>query len=502
MRRTCLLAVTFAACTLLGCTATNTGKSTSSTFTAEKPITDTAEVTTTEFEEVSDSNNLLLVREITESKRSYSVRYNYDDLGNLLGKDKYDQYGNYEFPLSEYEYDNHGNLIDAIERISVFNSEVNTHFHYSYYDDGKLYTKAELSPDDSERAKYIQYYDENGLCYYEEEFTNSGLKEITYSYDSNENLISKIKSNASGEVEEEYEYSYDNNGNLILETNTGKNLHSSHEYEYNDIGNLVRETNIQGSTKDITTYTYDSENRLIGAEGSQQSFLDATTSMRITYDSAGNAVRLASYDKDFVLLSWEEMEYDLFGNTTKHTYYDQDGVAQAYTEYAYDSANRVIKEKRFGGTSDDYWYEYTYDSNGNKAEFTEKSSDGDIIGRTIYEYQTLGEYLAAVAAERAKESQLDYEDQVPETYPGAYHFISRCYTEEEMIRGHINIHYYDSSTHRLIVSESHLLGPTEEERYDGPFDGAEVFFYNDKGIQIAMAKYDADGHLVWINSNN
>lgn len=113
----------------------------------------------------------------------------------------------------------------------------------------------------TERAKTIFNYDEHGNAIEMAFFMSDGQKAIapvgpclgghrvTFTYDKNNQPITKIVFDAKGNIKKTWTYSYDNNGNFAIYTiKSGSHATKiSYSYEYDEKGNWIKQTAVTES---------------------------------------------------------------------------------------------------------------------------------------------------------------------------------------------------------------------------------------------------------------
>lgn len=226
-----------------------------------------------------------------------------------------------------YEYRSSGDYVntchemnDSLEKTVRTYSTTGSSTGYSYYNDRRNISESltwDLEGNLDSRSVYS--YDEYGtsLGYTYTYWSDYDGSKSEYTYDGDYKLVSRK--------------TYDSEGNLKTRT----------EPQHDEDDNLIREItyNAEGTVIEQTDYTYDSDGILQEYRwtsytedgGKQVSIMDGNYNMRssITYDASGAVTNVYNY----------VYEFDANGNKTKQSVYQQDGSLL-------------------------YWYEYTYDENG------------------------------------------------------------------------------------------------------------------------------------------
>ncbi len=176
----------------------------------------------------------------------------------------------------EYTYDSNGKLIKENE---VHYRDGDSTTEYTYDSNGKLIKKEcgsiteEYTYDANGNRIKIEGYGVTEYTYdakdnvTKEIFTMPGGSVFTYtyeySYDSNEMLIKKVKTqfdDMNGATTITDEYTYDGNGKLIKEQSESGWFRGgvrTTEYTYDSDGKLTKKVNLIGDDTVITEYTYD-----------------------------------------------------------------------------------------------------------------------------------------------------------------------------------------------------------------------------------------------------
>ncbi|MCX6270605.1 MAG: DUF6531 domain-containing protein [Bacteroidetes bacterium] len=240
---------------------------------------------------------------------------------------------------------------------------------------------------------------------------NEPACEANYTYDQNGNLTAIHDGNSHETV-----YAYNNQDLIASETDA---LGFTNQYQYDANGNLVIKTDANGNT---TTYQYDVLNRLVHKSsgsffedyqydkvGNMTLAANNHISMEFTYDSANRMV-----SKHILTPGWDKTIHytycscgkrytmtDPDSGVTTYTYYDDGKIKSLINpendtiSFFYDKAGRLTRQNNANGTHSLYTYdsrnnllsiyhktsadsvlqffEYVYDSNGNRSSMTDNS---------------------------------------------------------------------------------------------------------------------------------
>ncbi|MBI9100688.1 MAG: RHS repeat protein, partial [Spirochaetaceae bacterium] len=328
----------------------------------------------------------------------FSLIYHYDDLGRLdwAKLPKMDELQT-EKPVISFNYDDVGNLVGRTEpdggyTINSFNSR-------------RQLTRQEVFEASGSKSYVTEYYHDAAGNVIEE--IRPGGDVYTFSYDELGNQVSRTLPNGSiWRNNYDYEgrlyrtispldlrtyYSYDNMGRLISEQNPEYEITN---YRYDEKGNLVQTVDAAG---EIFTTIFDERGLVLREENSSGKIWN------YTYDEAGNVLTIM----------------DPRGTVSTYTYNDRnladriDYVNEAegktgYRFYIYDEAGQVISAEDNGvitamelnpyglvtnatrtGSGRDVSIDYTYDEMMRRTSLS--YTDSDILS---YNYNSFGELLS------------------------------------------------------------------------------------------------------------
>ncbi len=264
---------------------------------------------------VNGETNVILNFEFTGN--SYFVKtYEYDSNNNMTKESQY--YSGTISSWTDYFYDSDQNLIDSKYYLS--NGTLVDRNVYEYDLDNKLIKRTRRYGGGVIVTDYS--YDSNDRLIEESKYG----EKITYSYDSQGNLIEKIWINTlNQEVKKRNIYEYDSSNNLVKWTfDDNTEVTRVHTYEYDSSNNLTKYIfYFNNQEYEIHTYYYDIENNLIEYE---REYKDENCTIqcyvRYTYE----------YDSDNKLVKTSLYESDIIIN---------------FTKYNFDSNNNLIEEVRY-----------------------------------------------------------------------------------------------------------------------------------------------------------
>ncbi len=338
----------------------------------------TSPITSFTYDEVGNLKTLT-------DPRNHTITYDYDTLNRVVtitDPDPDGAAGSLTSLVTNYEYDESGNLAVVKESYQQDNQLISRQREYEYDPRGRL-----ISTIDPEGGITDYSYDlDNNLT----SITNSLGHESKFEYDIRNRLLRET--DAAGQVTR---YNYDATNNLVAVTDRNQNttrffyddagrLSRSFNpfldeisYLYDDAGNLIAQTDAEGRT---TEYEYDSRNRLTSIVTPLQNLAPGETNeITYTYDAVGNLTsitdqlyRTTSYSYDGLnrLISTSDplnrttsYEYDLANNLTAMV--DELGHR---SQLSYDARGRLTSEVNPLGDS----VSYTYNGFGNLIAFTDE----------------------------------------------------------------------------------------------------------------------------------
>lgn len=253
------------------------------------------------------------------------------------------------YSISDYEYDENGNLVktnNSIAAVIDFDGnpirDNNSDIEYEHsltvyeYDANNNKTKEAVCDEDGNISHWWEYeYDANNnmtkYIWYGSDGSIFGETEYEYEYDANNNVTKRIQYNSDGSIYEWIEYEYDAKSNLIKEIPSNPDLSNpdsddqtryeyEYEYEYDVNNNKIKSTEY---------YFIYLDDELIYEE------IRGWTEWE--YDANSNMTKETSYfgpDNDYIT-QWTEWEYDANNNMTKRISYDHFDSILVWIEYEY-----------------------------------------------------------------------------------------------------------------------------------------------------------------------
>ncbi len=162
-------------------------------------------------------------------------------------------------PTVEYSYDDDNNLVeikgDLFDRV--------TSFTYDASGNETSEIRRSISTGQLLMARFSEYDEKGSLTRLAISNSADGVIDFSityaYTYDENDNILSKISLNSSGNQTEAF-YTYDDAGNLVRETSGYDGFVGQiNTYTYDSAGNLLREVTTSGDDRllNLRVYTYD-----------------------------------------------------------------------------------------------------------------------------------------------------------------------------------------------------------------------------------------------------
>ena len=443
--------------------------------------------------EYDNNNNLSEVinqEGVTVGKYSYS--------NGLLKKssDKSIEY-NSDGRVTSYEYDN-GAYTDYVydnknKTVFIEDSTEKTVL-YSYNDALNIVS----SVDEKGNKTEYQYDEFNRLVLYK-----TTDDEVSYKYDSNNNLISEVHSNDN---EEDLYYSYDENDKLIRQQ-TGNNYTYS---VYNDNNELIISATLKENYSgripavydssltcfDTISYTYDN--------GLLTKTVDSKTDKTVSYsyDEYGNVVNIATLtakNSDSSSVSKVDYTYNILGNVLTSMNGDNK------SEYIYDKANNIVFSNENGEISRTVYDEYgrvvqyitTEDYDKTKDGLPESNTYSDKNAGVTYSYNSNGT-VAKVKNRLGKVTEYTYNDrgslELAEFDIYKFHYINHGEVSKIDIGGKTAVTYQYDEKFNLIAEKysnggsrtyEYLEGKVSRQYFDGNEKDDVTYEYNSDGSLAA-----------------
>ena len=399
----------------------------------------------------------------TEKGIAYNTKYEYDANNNKIYET------NSEGTVIRYIYNDAGNVVKTTilgkgettetvistneynlvgENIKSVNAN-NVTTKYEYNEFGKI-RKITYAGDDSVEEYFIIFqYDSIGNLV--KSVTSKGVV-TKYSYDMDGNELSKEESKEDGSDSIIIKHSYDANGNILTETDANGNVT---KYQYNKNNKVISVTNANNQK---TTYSYDKNGNII----SKTNWLGNT----ITYE----------YDE----LDRKVKEIDPYGNVVITLEYNDVGTQKTSTdalgnktEFEYDNNRRLISVKDPEGSIK----KTIYNTLGNVE--AEVDGNGNI---TKYNYDKFGNLIEVVKNNNGISESTKY------TYDNNGNMLS-----QEDSTG--NVTRFEYNVLNKVSKKIYPQSGTGEETYVY-YGDANLKEYTDRNGNTTTYTYDVHGRLI------
>ena len=452
-----------------------------------------------------------------------SIRYEYDDNGNLIK-----QYHNDDTtPYVTYSYNTDNELTEKIntdtglkyvydgDNVEVYKISDNTLVQYY------TQTKTEADEENSVEAKtdvtethfgstYSYTTKNNSISY---QYGNNSLAYSAKSNDKSQTVSDSVKLN--GTTASESKYSYDENGNVLTKS-YGKSTSIANTY---DSKNRITSTAYAGKT---TNYTYDVNSQLTAVSGTNYSAsyaydnrgnitnktingtsttftysnsdwkdeLTAVNGTPLTYDENGNVLTYGN--KSFTWNTGRNLESIIDGNNKYSYTYDENGIRTSKTVNGvttyYNTKDGVILSQTDGTNT--MYFQYDNDNtpvgivlNGTQY-FYITNQMGDVIGITDtqgnalvqYEYDEWGK-IGSITTTNNTGEENTLANINPLRYRGYYY-------DNETGYYYLQSRYYDANLCRFINADDYNYLDKDI------VDGLNLFAYCNND---SVNRFDLDG---------
>ena len=452
-----------------------------------------------------------------------SIRYEYDDNGNLIK-----QYHNDDTtPYVTYSYNTDNELTEKIntdtglkyvydgDNVEVYKISDNTLVQYY------TQTKTEADEENSVEAKtdvtethfgstYSYTTKNNSISY---QYGNNSLAYSAKSNDKSQTVSDSVKLN--GTTASESKYSYDENGNVLTKS-YGKSTSIANTY---DSKNRITSTAYAGKT---TNYTYDVNSQLTAVSGTNYSVsyaydnrgnitnktingtsttftysnsdwkdeLTAVNGTPLTYDENGNVLTYGN--KSFTWNTGRNLESIIDGNNKYSYTYDENGIRTSKTVNGvttyYNTKDGVILSQTDGTNT--MYFQYDNDNtpvgivlNGTQY-FYITNQMGDVIGITDtqgnalvqYEYDEWGK-IGSITTTNNTDEENTLANINPLRYRGYYY-------DNETGYYYLQSRYYDANLCRFINADDYNYLDKDI------VDGLNLFAYCNND---SVNRFDLDG---------
>ncbi|WKT59635.1 RHS repeat-associated core domain-containing protein [Microbulbifer thermotolerans] len=374
--------------------------------------------------------------------------------------------------ITEYEYDERGNLITLIEAAGTSDQRI-TRYTYDQYGQMLSESTGESTADNTEIAITRWEYDDFGNV--TKVIDPEGNVTEYRDYDVNGNAHTIV--DARGKT---WTRDYDAVGNLLSDLNPyGQGFH----YEYDAAGDLIKVTDASGSSLHITNnasglpvtvtddkgnklaLTYDKGNRLVtitDAEGA---------SIRLEYNSQNKLSAIVDGEQNRTEYSYQQ---NLLSKVKNPTYEE---------ELGYDKRNRLVQSRQKANNLE-YLRAYGYDLSNNLI------SDTDALQNTEkYEYDHLNRLVAIIDPVNGETKKTEF------TYDARDNLLQVKDPE-----GRLTVYTYDKNDRLKTETKHDFIGTSKQRVYDydangnliavtNPQQEKRVYSYDDANRLIRLQVY-------------
>jgi len=323
--------------------------------------------------------------------------YIFDELGNFIDNQVYNQQTGQFVSTMKYTYDANSRLIKEENLINGTTTD------YVLCNDGRLQQKSVRETNNGNKLISLENYT------YEDAVENGTLAKITKSVtDDVYSQTSITYINVMGKVQRQERlhktedgtekiykdtFVYDYLGNKTEEKTARAydepgiyaNCGWTARYEYNYLGKVVEAYNVLG---DHTSTEYDALGRVTSVTDSKGNNAQTKYSTTYEYDALGRVLveRIPFESNDIgTCYSIKKHYYDLNGNITREMVSNNkpftDPITFSKTTYEYNNRNMLTKVTTFNNGNPENYTQYYYDANGNKIRmFTGLNKPLDIYG--------------------------------------------------------------------------------------------------------------------------
>lgn len=281
---------------------------------------------------------------------------------------------------TEYRYDGNNNLV----YYGITSDSVNFNVTYTY--DSKDQLVKAVSSGDEECTETYTYDADGNLTGYKAVYSDGTLESV-YTYQSGLLMkeASSVKSGDSTAYSSTITYTYDSQDQVIkieeysIDRNSGYSYTSTTSYTYDGKGNVLTEHMEDSDYSYSGAYTYDAHGNVLTYKYTNS--LGTGYTVTYTYDSNENLLTERCAYSDYS--SSETYTYDTHGNVLTYTYASTGGISYKYT-CTYDSKGQLVKLVSSGSDEDNMTCTYSYDAHGNLIKEESLVSGCTIV--TTYEY--------------------------------------------------------------------------------------------------------------------
>jgi len=254
----------------------------------------------------------------------------------------------HEYPYQSTQFDENGNVLS--EETFDQDGEIEHKLSYSYDGQGRMVEEILIEEDDFVSEHRTMEYDEQGkLCREQLHYLDESFDETTFTYSDDGLLLSKRTTGSDGEAGNRIEFAYegkflvseieyDPEGDMISKKLFGfeegklteESVESKDEewrliHEYDETGKRLssKRYNSKGQLVERSTFSYDEAGH---ATGISEETVSGTEQVRMEYDEKGNLLVQESLNQEEEVLSRIDRTYDEHNQVlTTHVFVDGRG---------------------------------------------------------------------------------------------------------------------------------------------------------------------------------
>jgi RHS repeat-associated protein len=415
-----------------------------------------------------------------ENAKYQDIKYNYDDIGNLIEVIATPDYTEEQLPIIDgkvaYLYDSYNRLYKIC--IDYNSPEIPTFYYEITYDSQNRIEHIKVNTANLMTYTYVDdsYYSANISTE-----TYANLDSIQYLYDEYDQ-VTDVQFKLSGEsaYTTRYRYAYDQNGfiNVYTEVDSSNNVIDREFYVYDSSGRISQIQDIDGN---IIQYQYDS----LGNVASLKFIIDDIENETIFEFDSESKISETSYETLASNFIQKQYDYtDIIALDRLHNISLLVGTTEMYNKsFIYDNyTTRVgsIEYNISGVNSEDFGFSYLYDELGNIIQAA-YYLNSQLVELVKYEFDSLNQLI-----------------------------IEDIYYTDSNIRDYTFTYAYDHHGNRIQKSEfdyerdgldpeNYILNYSYESVWDDRVDYYDIYF-DDTVYSQNIVSYDAQGNPIEITN--
>ncbi len=216
--------------------------------------------------------------------------------------------------------------------------------------------------------------------------SKTGTRTVVKVFSNKGDLLEKNSLNNKGAVIGWEKYAYDQAGNRTLYERENTSSKYKKESKYDVKNNLLLEAGFNGAENFRNEYKYSSTGKVKEISYSVGNRVE----QKIVYQHNGNNAEVGIYAGGNTLTSKMKLKYDTKGNIIEETKLAIDNSEIEKKAYTYNASGKILKEEKTSQGNLIYRLTYIYNTRGNLLKISEETRSKKQYDKKIYTYDSTG----------------------------------------------------------------------------------------------------------------